>query len=1167
MTSSTSRLNLFQSNRLENLFELMQALFAVPLSDPFANEKIIVSSKGMERWLRFQLAQRVGICSGVDFALPAGFIWRLLQDAMPGLPADSPYSSSPLAWRLFGLLPESQAREASPIVAAYLAEGDARRRMALAGKLADVFDQYLVFRSDWIAEWEAGRLVGDLGPDEAWQATLWRELRASIDSDPRDAAGFDASIPHRAEMFVRLFAQWGEKMPQRLPERLTVFGVSGMPPAYIDVLGALSEHIDVNLFLLNPCREDWGAIVSPKAVAIRAVKQPQEALYLDIGHPLLASMGKAGRDFFRAVTERFPWSVGGDGPLFTDPCENLADTNLLRTIQSDILNLLPRDAINRQVIAPDDRSLTFHSCHSAMREVEVLHDQLCHVLAKDSTLLASDIAVLLPDLGPYAPLIEAVFGGAAAAGSPVLPFNIADLSTAQECPAVAVFLQLFNLPDSRCKADEIFGLLETPQLAARFGISPDELLTLQHWIAASGIRWGLDEAHRAEFADQLGDAGLESMGAANTWQAGLDSLILGAALPQALAAEALPLWQGLAPWDDLEGSQVALLAKLNGVLATLKSWREQLKAPRTLADWSVCAQTLLDDFLQFDDAVEAERLLLQAIRESLAQIADEATLAQLNIEVERGVVLDWLRHRFDTSSRGSGFMSRGITFCTMVPMRGLPFRVIAVLGLNEADFPRNPATAGFDLIAQNPQLGDRSRRLDDRYLFLDILLAARDALYLSWVGRGVRDNEAYPPSVLVSDLIDCVQQGFSLQGNDAENALIEHISHEYSLQVFSPIGFEANTQWQSFNPLWCAAAQQLQSGEAPVAPASAAASIDAASDVAADVMSAVQIPTQITMADLAECLAKPAAFYLRQRANLVLDEVDGALDDDEPFDLRDFANRKVRDAGLRYGEDAPTLLAAQGRVPLGTPGQIMVADEIAASLQLKAALEHYHADASLPVLADFLTLSLPALGAEAGDEGAAGAGQTVSVQLSVVLPDLYPQGQLIARSCLYPRDKIKYWVRHLALCALQSQHGELDNVAPITRVLSPDKVWLYPAIDATIARQTLADLLQFYRANWLTPQPFFAKTALKWIAKEPEKRWDVIADAWLDGFDSVGEYSDAAIQLLWPDDPLDEDAPTRDDFAMWCEALLGLMQQCVSERGLAKDLAEFLQTSTQGEAV
>ncbi|MGL4995258.1 MAG: hypothetical protein ACRC6G_03700, partial [Deefgea sp.] len=353
-----------------------------------------------------------------------------------------------------------------------------------------------------------------------------------------------------------------------------------------------------------------------------------ESLYLDIGHPLLASMGKAGRDFFRAVTEAFPWTGGGEQWLFTDPLADNPNPTLLQTLQSDVLNLFNRDAASAQVIAKNDQSLTFHNAHSAMREVEILHDQLTAMLVADDTLLASEIAVLLPDMGPYAPLIEAVFGGAKASGAPNIPFNIADLTTQQECPAVDVLLNLLNLPDSRCKADEVYSLLETPQVAVRFGIQPPDLVTLRHWIEAANIRWGLDAAHRGEFD-------LADMGATNTWQAGLDRLLLGVALPNALAGDAIPLWgkgadvdaDAIAPWDDLEGSQAGLLAKLLSFIAALKFWRGQLQQERTLPEWRDTALRVLDAFIVFDEQDDVELKLAEVIRSTLATLADEAALA------------------------------------------------------------------------------------------------------------------------------------------------------------------------------------------------------------------------------------------------------------------------------------------------------------------------------------------------------------------------------------------------------------------------------------------------------------------------------------------------------------------------------------------------------------
>ena len=1118
----SSRLHIYQSNRLENLFELLQALYGVALNDPFASEKIIVSSKGMERWLRFKLADRIGICAGIDFQLPASFVWSLLKEAMPHLQAESPYSASPLAWRMFGLLPDSQAQQASPIVAAYLREGDARRRMALAGKLADVFDQYLVFRSDWIAAWEGGQLL-NLGPDEAWQASLWREVRASIDADYSLA-----EVPHRADMFVRLFQQWQASGPSRLPERITVFGVAGMPPAYIDVLGALSEHIDVNLFLLNPCREEWGAIVSPKTKALREAKQPQESLYLDIGHPLLASMGKAGRDFFRAVTEAFPWTGGGEQWLFTDPLQGNPNPSLLHTLQSDVLNLFNRDAGSAQVIAKNDHSLTFHNAHSAMREVEILHDQLTAMLVADDTLLASEIAVLLPDMGPYAPLIEAVFGGAKASGAPNIPFNIADLTTQQECPAVDVLLSLLKLPESRCKADEVYSLLETPQVAARFGIQTTDLVTLRHWIESANIRWGLDAAHRAEFD-------LADMGATNTWQAGLDRLVLGVALPNALAGNALPLWgegaDAIAPWDDLEGSQAGLLAKLLSFITALKFWRTELQRERTLPEWRDAALQVLDAFILFDEQDDVELKLAEVIRSTLATLADEAELAGFTQTAPREVICDWLSRHFENSSRGSGFMARGVTFCTMVPMRGLPFRVIAVLGLNESDFPRNPPTAGFDLIAQNPLLGDRSRRLDDRYLFLDIILAAREKLYLSWVGRSLKDDAHFPPSVLVSDVLDCIAQGFLLEGDlDAslevrrEN-LLKHLVVEYPLQPFSQQCFAGNTRIKSFNPLWQAAALKI---------ATATAVND--SEVAVS-YPPYSLPSELRFEELAQCLAKPAAYFLRHRAHLHLKEADGHLLDDEAFDLADFRDSRIRELGLQYGLEAIDLVFARGDTPLGVPGQLLVKEQLHAANLLREALPRYRRGDALPP--QMVDIALPQL------------------RVSGWLDECFASGRIVVKSQIHSRDVFRAWLEHLVLCALRPAGMELN-----TRWLSPERVFTFAPLTAADAVANLSEVAALYEAAMSAPLPFFPHSALEWgKADADEQRWDAALKRWLPSFTHEGEWAEPQNQLLWPEDPFaeafDEQNLTESSavFVDWAERIVLPMLAAVIDHDLARDMA------------
>ncbi|MGL6071965.1 exodeoxyribonuclease V subunit gamma, partial [Craterilacuibacter sp.] len=179
----SAMLHLYQSNRLETLGTLLATVQqAAPLSDPFAAETVLVQSRGMGRWITLALAKSTGMAAHLDFVLPAAFAWQLMQQVLPGLPRKSTFVPEVLSWRLMALLP-TLAGEPYQALARYLEGGEASA-FELSGKVADIFDQYLVFRPEWIRAWEKGELLG-LGEDEAWQAALWRVLAAEDPSRHR----------------------------------------------------------------------------------------------------------------------------------------------------------------------------------------------------------------------------------------------------------------------------------------------------------------------------------------------------------------------------------------------------------------------------------------------------------------------------------------------------------------------------------------------------------------------------------------------------------------------------------------------------------------------------------------------------------------------------------------------------------------------------------------------------------------------------------------------------------------------------------------------------------------------------------------------------------------------------------------------------------------------
>ncbi|MCQ4235813.1 exodeoxyribonuclease V subunit gamma [Pseudomonas stutzeri] len=873
-------LNLYHAPDLETLGELATTLLAQPLADPFAPARIVVPSQGMGRWLTLELARKQGIAMQLDLQLPAAFVWDLSRTVLGSLPEQSAFAPSTLTWRLYGWLCEPANLQLAPRLAQYLEGGDERRRLSLAAKIADTFDQYLLYRDDWLAAWERGETL-DLGADESWQALLWRELTKN-------------GHPHRARLLGDLLQRLYRDEPLAgLPERLLVFGISSLPPHHLRVLDGLARHIDVVVCALNPSREAWGEIRDIRELA-RQSETAADDWYLDVGHPLLASLGKQGRDFFDALFAL----DGAEFGLYSEDAD-LLDDSLLHALQQDILRLRTRLPEERMPLTADDRSLEVHVAHSPLREVEILHDQLLARFAADPALSPDQVVVLTPDIERYAPFIEAVF--AAREGVPRIPYSLADRSLRAEVPLIEAFLQLLLLAQSRFTAEEVLAWLEQPAIARRAGIDNEDLPLLRDWLRDAGVRWGRDAGQRAALG--LPDE------AAFTWRQGLDRLLLGFAAPPQLAGDAAPLLGEHWPLDALEGARGQLLGRLVAFVERLGELADRLARPRPLAQWADDLQLLLDEL--FDEREAGDTLLL--LSQACAALREQAQAADLVQPIEVELVHQQLSAALQQGGGASGFLTGAVTFCTMVPMRSLPFRLVCLLGLDDGAFPRRNPPAGFDLIARHPRRGDRARRLDDRYLLLETLLSAREALYLSYVGRDPRDNAELPPSVLLSEVLEAVDLTAVLGDGGKPSARIV-IAHP--LQPFAPGNFAGGAH-AGFAAAWFRAAQAL------AAPAQDAAPFASLLDEPDAAWLTVE-PSQ-----LLQCFRHPPRFLLEQRLGLRLAEAQQALASDEPFELELPAWNGLRQLSLQAVEhgwsdrDERRLASAAGWLPPGELGQAL----------------------------------------------------------------------------------------------------------------------------------------------------------------------------------------------------------------------------------------------------
>ncbi|PVX32386.1 DNA helicase/exodeoxyribonuclease V gamma subunit [Pasteurella langaaensis DSM 22999] len=777
---------IYHSNDLDVQKDILLHLMKKGNHDPFQPETIMVQSPGMAQWLQLQIAQETGIAANLNFPLPASFIWQQYVDNLPQVAQQSQFRKEAMAWRLMSLIPQANV----PQLNAYLrssTQSEQQKRYQLALKIADLFDQYLVYRPDWIAAWERvdddaifqqirtqqaannEKLLQQIQQAIHWQGDLWRALVAEIQQNFPDR-----TIQHRANLHNDYLALLKNRSPKNLPARLFVFGISALPKTYLETLVAMAAHCDVHLFFNNPSREYWGDIVDPTFLQKLSLKQrtewknpekftallsdtqknterTQDNELLQVGHPLLATWGKLGRDFFYLLSQ----INGQDIQFFTE----LDGSTLLTQLQNRILNLTP----NQQALlnyAENDRTLSFHSCHSPMREVEVLHDYLLQLFQQHPDLTPKDIVVMVADIDRYMPYIQAVFGQYQRHSDlRYIPFSISDGKLSENDVLLATFLSLLRLKESQFSAEDVLALLDIPAVREQFHISLQDLETIRHWVKDAEIRFGLNE--------QQGE-----MRNFNAWQAGIERMLLGFAM-----REENDIWQESLGFDNAYGLKGQLVGLLAAFLARLQQWHQDLQGEHCMEKWQLILTALVDDFFAPNES-NFDTLLY--IKEAIQQLAD--LLAEIHFEqaISIDVIAEVMTARLDDNDNSQKFLVGKVNFCTLLPMRAIPFKVVCLLGMNSEDYPRQQTPNSFDLMQYHRQKGDRFRRDDDRYLFLEALLAAQQYLYISYVGRSITDNQAREPSVLVSQLLDYVNE------NLAQGKLQVQ---QHSMTIFGPENF------------------------------------------------------------------------------------------------------------------------------------------------------------------------------------------------------------------------------------------------------------------------------------------------------------------------------------------------------------------------------------------
>ena len=1018
------------SNRVEALHaQLANLLHEKPLHKPFQRELIVVPGNAMARWVNMHLGMAHGVAANIDYPLPAAWVWSLAAQLNPDEAAhgDDPLSRERAAWRLFALLPELLEQPEFAELQHYLQDDErGLKRWQLAQRLADVFDRYQHYRPDWIRAWSAGGTTQSMHDAQLppWQAPLWRALIR------------DCASSHRVALIDKLLTALHSKASrvrvlELLPERINCFALSSLPPLFVQVLHGLAAHLDIYLFQHSPTDQYWADLRSKKVQARTRLENPEEADYYDTGNELLASWGRQGQAFQDLLL-----SDEGLNAVHWEEYVSAGTASLLHRVQSDILTL------NDEPFEIDpDHSIEISVCHSAMRECQVLHDRLLAALDSDASLKPEDILVMVPEISRYAPYIEAVFRFDENSGRPFLPWNLSDITVADEHPLIRIFLQLLALPNSRFAFSEIASYLEVPEIAAHFSLQgqvQEEVLAL---LGESQVRWGLDAAHKGTL--ELPET------EQNTWAHGIDRLLAGYAMGDA------QLWNGVAPLEGASGGNASALGRLCSFLEILKYWHSTLRQERSMRQWQDALNALIDALF---GSVRDEDDKLQQIRDALDELTEHAFEQTLSIEL----LSLCLEQSLGTRTAHNRFFSGGVSICGMRPMRSLPFRMICVLGLNDAAFPRREQSQSFDAMAAQWRPGDPRKGDEDRYLLLETLLCARQRLYCSYTGRSLRDNSEQQPSVLLREFLDFLDVHYLPEQHDQHKTMTtsELLTREYPMQPFSRRHFEHDILEgkRSYDSWWCAIAQTLQNHSrtpqsAPLIswPIKALAPLDAEFD-------------QLDLSRLMRFLQHPTKAFFNTRLGIYLREEEQS-EDEENFNLDGLQTWQMQSDYLARllvddEQDAQALMSvygAQGALPHGAMAAQAYAQVQDGTANLLGRLTPFIGLSPNPVaIALNCSVSIDGQAAQVSLNG-----QITGFRNAVGLLHYSP-------SKLKPKHQLSLWVEHLALCAqgilIQGQGSVL-----IAKDGECNLRWLAP----DVAQDYLNEYVVLYREGMSRPLPLF----------------------------------------------------------------------------------------------
>jgi|GEM_PF-915742 len=1259
-------LYLYRSNRTERLVQVLCANLANHaddshaefIDDPFVEIPIVTGSRGMQRWIKHQVATERGVAARLAFPFPQpaldGAAAALLDDPDKMTPfwrrnaAKDPWSVGTLTWRLLPIIRRRIAADdpgrVFQSVRRYLVrEGEKQsrafssRELAFADEVATVLDGVLRQRPETAVRWFDKGNDARLPANERWLATLLRDVRDELPPGTR----------HAADRFARLFDlikpfdhAAGDPQLAEVQGSLHIFGLSTLPLQEVRLLGLISRApgLHVHLYMLAPSRvglEDQrsrGELVATlrridtrlqvsddvgadDTRTVQSLLNQQRGLIdaHQLVNPLLGDLGRPSRDVQALLDVHAgyvePYEV--DGTLFRES----QSQSLLHRLQRDILDARSfrvdgDDDERERGIRPDDTSLTFHPCFGPLRQVEELRQVLLQAFAEDRTLQPRDVLVMTPDITTYAPLVSAVFGRESIGNErtyqpssgpakkvtklPSMPVEIADLGLRATNSVADVLLTVLELATERVTLSAVLGLLALEPVRRRFGLDIDDVAEARRILEGSGFRWGID-------ADDRFQAWKQPKLDQNTLSFALERAALGALfldetdiddsyadgpqgqfrVMQAPGNAGGGVARGFVPFDATDGHSLTVFGKVNALVLALLHHRQAVKNAANLADWRHRFRAILADMSATSDA--AAWLTGRVLAEIDALVDDAKTAglvttpaasdkapendnprpdnarnsqdtktsknaATADAEVQLDAVRGLLQGRFDLSRGGGRPITGAVTVCALEPMRSVPFKVVALLGMDDGAFPRASRYRAWDPLGSCRKAGEHDRRDIDRHLLLEALLSARDKVVVLWNGFDVHTGEEMPAAVPVRELMDAVDTRLDpivvKPGDPPQTTTAsQFLTLAGSLQPWSTKAFETPRKRvqraPSYDVRMLSAARNLFAARIDDKALSATIQAGDLGRLASGTDAEAESNT-VHVDTLSPALENPARLLMKTRFKLRVPRKPEDSPDREPLDMNNLERWSVRNmaltalvngGGAEVESQVASRLRAEGSLPIGDYGRLIADDAVEEAGGIVSALQDViGATGGEPLNESIKTHDVGAVLDLDGETWALHAGDVgFAVDPKNEAWDMVTYAVPSSES---PKYVLRCWLRLLATVVSRADNGErpLSGAALVVKGGQRGRsIWLNaPAADDARAHATR--LVEIFRTAHSVQTPLFPKTSAEiakmlarmgrpWDQLSPHERMEIrgkIDEKWDPAGDNAfGDGDDEWIEAVW----------------------------------------------------